>query len=105
MTGGKPMSAIRKSEAVEKLAQAVEAASCEDLADLYAELFPDRPRLQPADAGKRRPEITDYVCKKMEPEEMVDLWNVVFPADRNVYYNEVDGLLCYNQEAPWYAGR
>ncbi len=99
------MSAIRKSEAVEILAQAVEAASCEDLADIFAELFPDRPRLGPDDAGKRRAEITDYVRTKMEPEELVDLWNVVFPADRNVYYDEVEGLLRYNQEEPRYAGR
>jgi hypothetical protein len=99
------MSAIRKSEAVEKLAQAVDAASCDDLADIYAELFPDRPRLRPADVGKRRPEIGEYVRTKMEPEEMVDLWNVVFSAHRNVYYDDAEGVLCYDQEEPRYAGR
>ena len=98
------MSAIRKSEAVEKLAQAVNAASSDDLADICAELFPDRPRLRPADAGTRRPEISGHVRTKMEPEEMVDLWNVVFPGHRNVYYDDAEGLLCYNQEEPWYAG-
>jgi hypothetical protein len=99
------MPAIRKCEAVEKLAQAVDAASCEDLVDIYAELFPDRERLHPIDTGKRRPEIADYVRTKMAPEEMVDLWNVVFPSHRNVYYDEVEESLCYTQEVPWYTGR
>jgi len=99
------MPALKKSEAVEKLAQAVAASSSEDLADVYAELFPDGPRLRPEDAEKRRAEVTEYVRTKMEPEELVDLWNVVFPTDRNVYYDDADGLLCYNQEEPWYAGR
>ncbi len=99
------MPAIPKSEAVEKLAQAVVSASCEDLADIYAELFPAKPRLRPADAEKHRQEIVDYVRKKMEPEEMVDLWNVGFPAHRNVYYDDAVGLLCYSQEEPGYAER
>jgi hypothetical protein len=99
------MPAIRKSEAVEKLSQAVDAASSEDLADIYAELFPDRPRLRPEDALHQRPEVDEYVRTKMEPEEMVDLWNVVFPSHRNVYYDDADELLCYDQEEPRYAGR
>jgi hypothetical protein len=99
------MSAIQKSEAVEKLAQAVAAASSDDLVDFYGELFPDRARLRPGDAEKRRAEISEYVRTKMEPEEMVDLWNVVFPTHRNVYYDDAEGLLCYNQGESWYAGR
>jgi hypothetical protein len=99
------MSAIRKSEAVEKLAQAASAASCDDLADVFAELFPDKPRLRLPDAEQRRSEIIEYIRTKMEPEEMVDLWNVVFPAHRNVYYDDADGLLCYTQEESGYAKR
>lgn len=99
------MSAIRKSEAIERLAHAVDKASSQDLADIYAELFPDRSRLHSTDAEKRRGEVIEFVRMKMEPEEMVDLWNVVFPSHRNVYYDDADGLLCYNQEEPWYAGR
>ena len=99
------MPAIPKREAVDKLARIVETASCNDLADVYAEIFPDKPRLRPADAEERRGESVEYVRTKMEPEEMVDLWNVVFPAHRNVYYDDADGLLCYDQEEPWYAGR
>ncbi len=78
------MSALGLSAAVERLAQAVDAASPEDLADFYAELFPDKPGLCPADAASRRDEVAKYVRTKMEPEELVDLWNVVFPTHRNV---------------------
>jgi hypothetical protein len=99
------MPAIRKSEAVSKLAQTVDAASRDDLADIYSELFPDRPRLLPADAEQRRAEIAEHVRTKLEPEEIVDLWNLVFPAHRNVYYDDADGLLCYTEEEPRYAER
>jgi hypothetical protein len=65
-------------------------------------LFPDRLPLTLAEADKRRAEITDYVRTQMEPEEMVDLWNVVFPADWNVWYNELEERVVYNLEQPWY---
>jgi len=99
------MPAIRKSEAMEKLARALEAASSEDLVDIYAELFPEK-ALPSASAVKALVgEMALYVRTTIEPEELVDLWNVVFPTDRNVYYDEVDGVVIYNQEEPWYAER
>ena len=39
----------------------------------------------------------------MEPEEIVDLWNVVFPTDRDVYYDEQDGTLRYDERRLKYA--
>ena len=99
------MPAIRKGEAAEKLALAVEAASSEDLVDIYAELFPEKAFPKPAAAKTLVGEIVSYIRTKIEPEEIVDLWNVVFPRDRNVYYNELDEVVVYNQEEPWFAER
>ena len=99
------MPTIRRSEAAEKLAVAVEAASPDDLLEIYAELFPERDRPHGRASDALLGEITSYVRTKIEPEEIVDLWNVVFPADRNVYYDEEEGVVVYNQEEPWYAGR
>ena len=36
-------------------------------------------------------------------EEIVDLWNVLFPADRNVWYDEQEDKIHYNEELVGYA--
>jgi hypothetical protein len=98
------MPAIPKSEAAEKLARAVEAASSDDLVDIYTELFPEKVLPQSSEANLPV-EITSYIRAKIEPEEIVDLWHVVFPADRNVCYDEEEGVVRYDLQEPWYAER
>lgn len=94
------MPAIPKNEAVERLAKSVESAAADDLIEIYSELFP-------ADAlpvgAPRAHELAHHVRTALEPEEIVDLWNVVFPADRNVYYEEEDDTLHYNEREARYA--
>jgi len=97
------MPAIRKNEAMEKLALAVEGTSSDNLADYYGELFPEKVFPKGATAKAVADEIATYVRTKIEPEELVDLWNVVFPPDQRVYYDEEDGVVIYKQEEPWYA--
>ncbi len=99
------MSAIRKSEAVEKLAAAVSTASCDTLAEIYTELFPERqaPDVSGARGKAVTEELVRYVRNGLEPEEIVALWNVVFPADRHVHYDEEQDVIRYNEEEPWYA--
>ena len=36
-------------------------------------------------------------------EEIVDLWNVLFPADRNVWYDEQEDKIHYTEELVGYA--
>lgn len=98
------MPAIPKSEAAEKLARAVEAASSDDLVDIYTELFPEKVLPQSSEANLPV-EITSYIRAKIEPEEIVDLWHVVFPADRNVCYDEEERVVRYDLQEPWYAER
>ena len=38
----------------------------------------------------------------MQEEEIVDLWNVVFPEDWHVWYNEEDRTFRYNEEVLGY---
>ncbi len=78
------MPALSKNEAVEKLAVVVEQAKPSDLTEIYAELFPEKPVSSTPDASN----IALHIRSGLEAEEIVDLWNVVFPADRNVWYNE-----------------
>ena len=52
-----------------------------------------------------QPSATDlalHIRSGLEAEEIVDLWNVVFPGDRNVWYNEEDDEIHYNEEAVGY---
>jgi len=93
------MPALSTTEAAEQLAKAVEKAKPTALAEIYAELFPEKPVAALPSAAH----LAQHIRNGLEAEEIVDLWNVVFPADRNVWYNEEDGEIHYNEEVVGYA--
>ncbi len=93
------MPVLTTAEATERLAKVVEMARPTDLAEFYAELFPEKPPAAPPSAA----DLARHIRGGLEPEEIVDLWNVVFPADRNVWYNEEDDMIYYNEEVVGYA--
>ncbi|MHC5541359.1 hypothetical protein ACYOEI_24320 [Singulisphaera rosea] len=39
-----------------------------------------------------------HIRDGLEAEEIVDLWNVVFPTDRHVWYDEGSRVIHYNEE-------
>lgn len=93
------MPALSKTEAAERLAVGVERAKPSDLPEIYAELFPDMaPGTTPVAT-----EISRYIRNGLEAEEIVDLWNVVFPEDRNVWYDEEANSIHFNEEVVGYA--
>lgn len=92
------MPALSKAEAAERLAVGVENAKPSDLPEIYAELFPERIPGAPAVAS----EIARHIRGGLEAEEMVDLWNVVFPEDRYVWYNEETRAIHFNEEMAGY---
>ncbi len=92
------MPALSKSEATEKLAAVVEKAKRSDLAEVYAELFPDKPAVAAPSASN----LAEHIRSCLEAEEIVDLWNVVFPADHNVWYDEENNEIHYNEEMVGY---
>jgi hypothetical protein len=93
------MPALSTSEAAERLAIGVEEAKPTTLMDIYTELFPEKPEAAVPSAT----DLARHVRNGLEAEELVDLWNVVFPADRNVWYDEQDEKIHYNAEALGYA--
>lgn len=95
------MSAISRGEAVERLAKAVEAASSDDLVEIYAELHPEHS--PPTASAALANEIAAHIRRGIEPEEIVDLWNVVFPLDRDVSYDEEEDALRFNDRRLKYA--
>jgi hypothetical protein len=93
------MPAISTNDAVEKIARAVEQAKPNILEEVYAELFPEKSLSSPPAAG----EIARHIRDGIEAEEIVGLWNVVFPEDHDVYYNEETKAIHYNEEFAGYA--
>jgi hypothetical protein len=93
------MPALSKAEATERLAAGVETAKPSELPEIYSELFPERPPGVTPVAG----EIARYIRDGIEADEMVDLWNVVFPEDRHVWYNEETKSIHFNEELVGYA--
>ena len=93
------MPALSKSEAAEKLARGVERAKPSDLPEIYSELFPEKTSATPPVAS----EIAKHIRGGLEAEEIVDLWNVVFPEDRNVWYDEEAKSFHFNEEVVGYA--
>ena len=93
------MPLLSKSEAAEKLARGVEKAKPSDLPEIYSELFPEEATSTPPAAS----EIAQHIRNGLEAEEIVDLWNVVFPEDRNVWYDEEEKSIHFNEEVFGYA--
>jgi hypothetical protein len=88
------MPALSKNQAAERLAEVVEKAKATALAEIYAELFPEQPAVAPPCAS----DLARHIRSGLEAEEIVDLWNVVFPQDRNVWYDEHGNEIHYNEE-------
>ena len=93
------MPSLSRDEATEKLARGVEKAKPTDLPEIYSELFPESSATAPTVAS----EIAKYIRSGLEAEEIVDLWNVVFPEDRNVWYDEELKAIRVNEEMVGYA--
>jgi hypothetical protein len=93
------MPALTKGEATEKIARAVEKARAYELMEIYAELFPERTTPPAPVAG----DIIEYIRHGLLTEEILDLWNVVFPEDHNVWYGEEENAIRYNEQQLRYA--
>jgi hypothetical protein len=93
------MPALSTNDAAERLAKGVENAIPSSLTEIYAELFPE----DPAVAAPSAVDLARHIRSGLIAEELVDLWNVVFPADRNVWYDEEVDKIHYNEESLGYA--
>jgi hypothetical protein len=92
------MPALSRAEATEKLAMGVEKAKPSLLEEIYSELFPEKPSTCPPVAS----DIVNHIRSGLEAEEIVDLWNVVFPEDHNVWYDEEVEAIRFNEELVGY---
>jgi len=97
------MATITKQQAVDRLAQAIEKSNADDIVETYKEVFPAVPV---ADVKAKAPpallqEIMAHVGAGLYVEEILDLWRVVFPWSRRVWFDEEEGLLHLEEESEW----
>jgi hypothetical protein len=99
LAGGAIMPAIAQNEAVARLTKAVKEADPDDLVEIHSELFAGEPRAECAekDVVPLVKQIAQHIVRGLEIEEIVDLWKVVFPKDRNVHYDEETESIRYNE--------
>jgi hypothetical protein len=100
MNGRPAMPTLAKREAIEKLAQAVQGMSRDDLLDFHNEL-PEKPELEidsKNGLATIRKKIANYLSRGLEVEEILDLWNVAFPEAWNVSYVDETDTIHYLQE-------
>ena len=99
------MPAIAINEATERLASAIENAPFDDLVEYYAEMYPSESRIQVG--HPKATNLAELLVKEiragLEPETIVDLWNVVYPRDRNVHFDEEDDVIRFNERVLNYA--
>ena len=95
------MPSISKNEADKRLTREIEQLEIDDLVEVYNELFPEEDVTLGDNAVGRdtlATAIRDYICQGLQSEEIVDLWNVVFPKDRNVWFDDAEDTLRFNEE-------
>lgn len=96
------MAAIAKKKAVEALVTEVEKAHADDLVEIHNELFPSEPTTEAEvghDLAALRTKILEHIKRGLEIEEILDLWNVIFPAHRDLWFDEEKKRLHYEEKA------
>ena len=95
------MATITKGQAVDRLTEAVKTAHPDDLAEIHNELFPEKPTTEEeakADPSALVKEIVAHIDRGLEVEEILDLWHVIFPKHRGVWFDEDECLLHYAEK-------
>jgi len=95
------MATIKKQQAIDRLIQAITHAPPDDLAEIYNELFPQAPATEVEVRKGSSPfvaKILAHIDNGLEVEEILDLWNVIFPTHHGVWFDEDDNLIHYEEK-------
>jgi hypothetical protein len=95
------MAEVSKSDAILRLLAELDKFAWDDVVEIHNELFPFEPLSvdgEPKDVELVRKTVKDRITEGLESEEIIDLWNVVFPAARNVWYDDENECVRFNGE-------
>jgi chromatin segregation and condensation protein Rec8/ScpA/Scc1 (kleisin family) len=95
------MTAITKEQAIRRITESVPHLSADDLVEVYNDIFWDARATN--DEVKRNTEsvrrrVEEHMHNGLEVEEILDLWRVIFPADRNVSYDDETDTLHFSEQ-------
>jgi hypothetical protein len=97
------MPVVTKDQALELLAHEVrEKFGADEVLEVYNELFPDHPYPQEKaheDVTPLIEQLVDYFNSGLEIDEVVDLWGLIFPRHRNIWYDEEVEGVHYNEKS------
>jgi hypothetical protein len=97
------MPVVSKDKAVKLLTKEVEDnLTPVDLLEVYNEMFPNGQCTENQAHQEKTPlarKIVDHLKSGLETEEIVDLWNLIIPKHRNVWYDEEEGTIHYREES------
>ncbi len=96
------MATIAKPKAVSRLSEAIKKAQPDDLVEIYNELFPEKPTTEARateDPSALVDSIIAHIGRGLEVEEILDLWNVIFPMHHRVWFDEDEDLIHYAEKS------
>jgi hypothetical protein len=96
------MPVVTKDQALELLTNEVqEKLGSDELLEVYNELFPDDPYTEEEvheDVTPMIEQLVDHITSGLEIDEVIDLWRLIIPKHRNVWYDEEEERIHYNEE-------
>lgn len=96
------MPMVSKDKALKLLTNQVQKKlGTDELLEVYNEVFPKNPCTEVKARVNSRPLIADLVKHfhgGLEIDEVIDLWRLIFPGHRNVWYDEEEERIHYNEE-------
>lgn len=99
--GGATMPLVTKDRALELLSQQIqEKFGIDELIEVYNEVFPEAPCTEGEAHEDSQPLIqglVKHVSSGLEMDEVVDLWGLIFPKHRDVWYDEEEERLHYTE--------
>jgi hypothetical protein len=101
--GGAVMPVMTRDQALELLTSEVQQKlPADEVEEVYNEIFRFNP---PAEQEARRnsgplaEQLAVYFNSGLEIDEIVELWRLIFTRHRNIWYNEEEELIHYNEES------
>jgi hypothetical protein len=95
------MTTVTREQAVDLLTKQVEEHfGVDELLEVGNELFPDEPFTEEEAHEDPTPLvelIVDHLNSGLEPEEIVDVWPLIFPQHRNIWYDEEEERFHFNE--------
>jgi hypothetical protein len=96
------MPVITKEQALELLTNEVqEKLGADELLEVYNEVFPDHPYTTEEaeeDSWPLIEQLVDHINDGREIDEVMDLWRLICPKYRNVWYDDEEERIHYNEE-------